>query len=231
MGCPVVIMAGGKGERLDPFTRLLPKPLMPIEKKPMIELVMDQFHKFGFCPFYLVVNYKGDMIKMYFDSADIDYKIEYIWETEFLGTAGSLSLLYDQIPSTFIVSNCDVIVNTNFSELMNFHCKNESAMTVIGAKYSYVVPYGVISAPDAVVIKEISEKPQVEFVINTGVYVLQKEVLDLITPNQVFDMTDLMQKMIQENVKLCLYSIREDTYLDIGQWKEYKKNYKLLSQL
>ena len=108
---PVVIMAGGKGERLYPFTQIIPKPLLPIKNKPMVELVMDQFHKFGLDKFFLIINYKKEVIKSYFDTTSLDYDIHYICENKYLGTAGGIKLIYDIIPHTFIVSNCDILVD------------------------------------------------------------------------------------------------------------------------
>ena len=225
---PVVIMAGGTGTRLDPFTRILPKPLIPIGDKAAIEVIMDRFYKIGTNKFYLTLNYKGEMIKSYFDNLQVEYKINYIYEKKFLGTAGSLKFLPNTIKGTFIVTNCDIIAVADYYDVLNLHLKNKNLLTIIGAFQHYVIPYGIIKFKEKGEVLEIAEKPEYDFTINTGVYLLQPEVLNFIPSNKKFDMTDLINMLLENKHKVGVYPISEKSYIDIGQWKEYKKNIKQL---
>ncbi len=201
---PVVIMAGGEGKRLRPFTMILPKPLIPIGDEPIIKILMDKFNKYNVNHFYITLNYKGDMIKTYLEAVNKDYFIDYIWEEEFLGTAGSLKLLPENIADTFIVSNCDIIINSDYRDLARFHEKNNCKLTVVGSLQNYRVPYGIIDFAKEGRIKEIREKPEIELTINTGVYVLSKSALDYIPDNKFYNMTDLIQDLLdkKENVRV-----------------------------
>jgi len=219
--CPVVIMAGGKGTRLEPFTRILPKPLIPVGDKPIVEIIMDRFAEYGVNLFYLIVNYKGEMIKSYFDNIETNYTINYIWEKEFLGTAGSLRFLPDNIPETFIVSNCDVIIDADYSDLVSFHTSSKNCLTMVGAALHHTIPYGVIKMADSCV-KEIVEKPEYDFTVNTGIYVLNKDVLRFFNDGH-FHITELIEKLIQMKEKVGVYFVTEKSYVDVGQWEEYKK--------
>lgn len=218
--CPVIIMAGGKGTRLDPFTKILPKPLIPIGDTPIVEMIMDSFANFGVNNFSIVVNYKGEMIKSYFDNSEINYNISYIWEKEFAGTAGSLRLLPSDIDHDFIVSNCDIIIDMNYSDLMNFHRKNESVLTIVGSVQHHQIPYGVIEYTENGSVEKIIEKPEYDFTINTGLYVLNREALNNI-PEGFFHITDLINDLIARGKKVCTYPVTEKSYVDTGQWEEY----------
>ena len=183
--CPVVIMAGGKGKRLDPFTKILPKPLIPVGDKPILELIMDQFNQYGVKNFYLTVNFKGEMIKSYFDNIDLKYNLNYIWEKEFLGTAGSLKLLPKNFPSTFILTNCDIIVYADYADLIKFHKKNGNDLTMVGSFHHFVIPYGVVKFSTNGLVEKIDEKPEYDFTINTGIYVIERSALDYIPENTI----------------------------------------------
>ena len=224
--CPAVIMAGGKGERLDPFTRILPKPLIPIGDKPTLELIMDNFNQFGVKDFYITVNYKGEMIKSYFDNINLNYNLNYIWEKEYLGTAGSLKLLPANFPSTFFLSNCDIFVYADYVDLLKFHKENKNDLTMIGAIQHHVIPYGVIEFSYNGFFEKLDEKPEYDFTVNTGVYVLEKGVLEHIPENTLFHITHLMDRLQESKKKIGIYPVSEKSYVDIGQWEEYKKNVK-----
>ncbi len=221
---PVVIMAGGRGERLAPFTKILPKALIPIGEKPIIEIIMDKFNSCGVKKFYVTINHKGEMVKVYFESTPKPYAIEYIKESDFLGTAGSLKLLPSKIEDTFIVSNCDIIVTADYRDLLEFHAKNKNLLTVVGSIQHYRIPYGILHFKKEGRIKNIQEKPEFDFTVNTGVYVLSKKAIDFIPKNKRFDMTDLIGKLIKNKKKVGVYPISEKSYMDTGQWEEYKKH-------
>lgn len=223
---PVLIMAGGKGTRLAPFTNILPKPLIPVGERTILEEIIRQFEQFGVQEFIFTVNFKGEIIKAYFDGLDKNYSIEYIWEKDFLGTAGCLKL-WSNPPQTFIVSNCDILVRTNYAELLKFHKESKSKLTVVSSIQHHKVPYGVVNFEKGGLISSLSEKPEFSFPINTGVYLLEKECLDLIPEGEVFHMTDLIDKLIQMGEKVYTYPVSGSDYVDIGEWSEYHKTVNL----
>ncbi len=229
LSIPVVIMAGGKGKRLDPFTKILPKPLIPIGEKTIIEVIIDEFKQYGIKDFYFTLNYKGQMIESYFNSIEKDYNVLSIWEKDFYGTAGSLKLLPINMDENFIVSNCDIIVKANYQNVYDFHIKNESYLTIISSIQNYKIPYGVIEYKEGGDVVKILEKPEYTFPINTGVYVLNKKCLDYIPQNKYFDMPTLIESLIKDNKKVLMYPINEKDYIDIGQWEEYKKAIQILN--
>lgn len=232
LGIPAVIMAGGKGARLEPFSRILPKPLIPIGDKPIIEVIVDEFRKYGVDKYYLTLNYKGKMIESYFDSLEKkDYKVDYLWDSEFSGTAGSLKLLKEKIRDTFIVSNCDVIVKADFKEVLSFHKRQKASLTVLSSMQHHKIPYGVVDIKEGGVVADIQEKPEYTFMINTGVYMVDKEALRLIPERSHFDMTDLIGALIEDNKKVITYPVNESDYIDVGQWENYKKTLYELSVL
>lgn len=221
---PVVIMAGGKGERLDPFTNIFPKPLMPLGDKPIIEIILNRFRGYGVDTFYVILNYKGGMIQSYLNSSNKrPYKIEYVWEKEFLGTAGGLKLISPPPDKSFIVSNSDVLVDIDYTDLVNFHNGNNYMLTVVGSMQYHKIPYGVIHFEKDGKIRKIQEKPEFDITINTGVYVLSKEVLNFIPKKKYFDMTELMQILLEKGKNIGVYPASEKSYIDIGQCEEYKK--------
>lgn len=221
---PVVIMAGGRGLRLEPFTKILPKPLMPVGNKPILEIIMDKFHKHGVHDFYLTVNYKADMIRSYFDSSQVPYRINYVQENEFLGTAGSLRLLPDDFPDTFMISNCDITVDTDYKNAVEFHEKGHFSLTLIGAFHHFQVPYGIVDFSDQGAVRSIREKPTFDYTINTGVYIAHKDILGYIPERTTFHMTDLIKVLIKKRKRVGIFHVSEESFIDIGEWGEYKKN-------
>jgi len=220
---PVVIMAGGKGTRLAPFTQVLPKPLIPIGEKTILEIIIEGFDRFHVTKFYFTVNYRGAMIKAYFDSIKKKNDIKYLWEKEFCGTAGSLELLPADIADTFIVSNCDIIVKADYAEVLKFHRDSQADLTVIASIQHHVIPYGVVEYGEHGVVSGIKEKPEFSFSINTGVYVVNKSCLKLIPHGEVFHMTQMMEAVIAKGGKVVTYLVNEKDYIDMGQWEEYNK--------
>ncbi len=220
---PVVIMAGGKGTRLAPFTQVLPKPLIPIGEKTILEIIIEGFERFHATRFYLTVNYRGAMIKAYFDSIETKIDITYLWEKEFCGTAGSLELLPPDMADTFIVSNCDIIVKADYAEVLKFHRESQADLTVISSIQHHVIPYGVVEYGEHGVVTGIKEKPEFSFSINTGVYIVNKTCLGLIPHGEVFHMTHMIEALIATGGKVVTYLVNEKDYIDIGQWEEYNK--------
>ncbi|BAI79871.1 nucleoside-diphosphate-sugar pyrophosphorylase [Deferribacter desulfuricans SSM1] len=228
---PVVIMAGGKGTRMKPFTEVLPKPLIPVGDKTAVELIIDEFRKFGLDNFIFTLNYKGEIIEAYFNTIEKDYKTDFIWEKDFLGTAGSLKFLENKdIKDDFIVSNCDILIKANFKEILDFHKKNKAVLTSVTSIQHYKVPYGVVEINSGGKIKKIIEKPEYTFQINTGVYILNKKALKYIPENKYFDMPQLIDKLIENKETVLAYPIKEKDYIDLGQWEEYKKALKIFEE-
>lgn len=223
---PVVIMAGGKGDRLDPFTRILPKPLIPIGEKAIIELIMEKFLAYGVKEFFVTVNHKSRMIKAYFDEIKTPYRINYIKEDNPMGTAGSLRLLEQEIKKSVLVSNCDIIIESDYSEIVDFHEEKNNDITIVGSFRHFTIPYGICTIEAGGQLMSLEEKPERDFLVNTGMYLLKKDVLSLIPENQRFDMTDLVRSVKKQGGKVGVFPIDAKSWIDVGQWEEYHKSIK-----
>lgn len=224
---PVVIMAGGKGTRLKPLTNIYPKPLIPIGEKTIVESIMDKFVSYGCRKFYLSVNYKADVIKNYFSFVDNpNYKLNYFQEDKPMGTAGSLRMLKNQICSTFFVSNCDILIDEDYALILDYHRQNHNELTVVAALKTYSIPYGTIMTGKNGLLRKIEEKPNLTFKINTGLYILEPNLLNDI-PDDFFHITHLMDKLIKEGRRVGVYPISQNDWTDMGDWEEYLKLIKL----
>ncbi|MBE6087269.1 MAG: CBS domain-containing protein [Clostridium beijerinckii] len=217
---PVVIMAGGKGTRLYPYTKILPKPLIPIGEFSISERIVERFKKYGCKNFYFTVNYKKNMIKAYFDELEKDYNINYIEEEKFLGTGGSLYLLKNKINETFFLSNCDILVEADYSDILEYHKQNRNKITMVTSLKEYQIPYGVIKLNDNGEVAGTEEKPEFEYLVNTGFYILEPECINDIPENKFFHITDLINQYLQEGKKVGTYPITENSWLDMGEIKE-----------
>lgn len=225
---PVVIMAGGKGTRLYPYTKILPKPLIPIGELPIIQHIIDRFKKYNCSDFHLIVNYKKNMIKAYFNEMEKDYNVSYVDEWEFLGTGGGLSLLKDKIQSTFFLSNCDVIIEANYASIYRYHKAKKNKITVVCALKNLTVPYGVIRLNDEGHINNMVEKPELSFLTNTGLYIIEPEVVDSIEPDTFIHMPDIVQQYLDNNENVGVYPLSEKQWLDMGQMEEMENMIKAL---
>ena len=229
MNYPVVIMAGGFGTRLAPFTTILPKPLIPIGDKSIVEHIIDRFLPYGIDNFHMTVNYKYKIIKSYFDDVERAYSINFVKEPKLLGTAGSLKLLKDDLDDLFIVTNCDIIIHADYSEIVDLHIKSGHDITLVTSMMSYKMPYGICEIDKGGSLLEIKEKPEFNFLISTGMYVLNKKVLDSIPDNEFFHITDLIEKIKRQGGSVGVFPISEKSWDDTGEWDEYKKAVKRLS--
>lgn len=223
-----VIMAGGKGSRLEPFTTVLPKPLIPVNEKPVIDHIIEKFTDYGVKKFKLSINYKSEILKAYFKQKEIKYKIDFIEESKPLGTIGCLSKLNLQKVDNLFVTNCDVIFKINLDEFYSFHKKNNFDMTLVAVNKVQEIPYGVCQTSGAGVLSKIDEKPKFEFLASAGLYLIGKKILKLIPKNKFFDITDLIKLSQKKLYKIGIYVINENSWLDVGQWQEYKRTIKLL---
>lgn len=224
LNLPVVIMAGGKGARLDPITRILPKPLIPIGNRAMIEVIMDEYAKYGMKNFYISINYKSKIIRAYFEENESDYNFKYIIEDKPLGTAGALKYLEGKINSHFFVSNCDILIKEDYSKIYEFHKKGSFALTLVASMQNYVLPYGVCEIKNGGELKNMIEKPQYDFLVNTGMYIINPEILHLIPKNEIFHTTQLIKKLKKNEYKIGVFPVSEKSWVDVGQWDEYKKS-------
>jgi dTDP-glucose pyrophosphorylase len=221
---PVVIMAGGKGTRLRPLTNILPKPLIPIGEQTLVEDIMDRFVECGCDKFYMSVNYKADVIKQYFEyQAAKHYNIIYFQEDKPLGTAGSLHLLADMIQETFFVSNCDIVIDEDYSEILKYHRENHNEITIVAAMKNISIPYGTLETKAEGLLAEIREKPNYTFKINTGMYILEPHLLPEIPKDEFYHITFLIEKLCNQNRRVGVYPINEGSWTDIGNWDEYRQ--------
>jgi dTDP-glucose pyrophosphorylase len=224
---PVVIMAGGKGTRLKPITNIIPKPLIPIGQKPIIEHIIERFVASGSSTFYISVNYKAAMIRNHFEEmVDKPYSIHYFEEDRPLGTAGSLSLLKNKIDSTFFVSNCDIMLDQSYEEVYKYHRENKNELTLIGAVKNYAIPYGTLQLTQDGLLKEITEKPEYNFLVNAGFYVIEPTLLNEIPEGDFFHITHLMEKIMQRNGRIGVFPVSEASWMDVGNWVEYNETLK-----
>ncbi len=217
---PVVIMAGGKGERLKPITDVIPKPLVPVGKKAFVEIIMDTFKDHGINNFHLSVNYKANLIEHYFESKP-EFNISYYTESKPLGTAGSLHLMKDSIKSTFFVSNCDILIDQDYSEILKYHKDNGNELTAVAAVKTYNIPYGTMEIEKDGVLKELKEKPSLTYYVNAGLYILEPHLLDEIPTNSIFHITHLMEMIKERNGKVGVFPVSEGAWMDIGEWNQY----------
>lgn len=223
---PVVIMAGGQGTRLRPLTNVLPKPLIPIGEQTMMEDIMDRFVECGCHDFYVSVNYKADFIRNYFDNfGKHEYHIEYFQEDKPLGTAGSLHLLKHKISSTFFVSNCDIIIDGDYGEILKYHRENRNEITAVAAIKNIAIPYGTFETKEEGLLSGIVEKPTYTFKINTGMYILEPHLLDEIPQNEFYHITFLIEKLMKAGRRVGVYPINEGSWTDVGNWDEYLKQF------
>lgn len=222
-GVPVIIMAGGKGTRLYPYTKILPKPLIPIGEIPIIERIIERFVLYGVKRFFLTVNYKKEMIKSYFYELSPEYELCYVEEDQPLGTAGSIRLIDEALRSPVIITNCDTIIRTDYEKLLAYHQESGNALTIVSSLKNTVLPYGVIHSRGQGTISSIEEKPSISFLINTGMYVMNPEHIWKIPPGKVYHMTDLANQLMDDGCKVGMYPVSEESFLDMGEFAEMKK--------
>ena len=218
----VILMAGGLGTRLRPLTQDIPKPLLKVGNKPILETIIKNFANHGFVNITISLNYKGEMIKDYFgDGSNFGVNIDYVEENMRLGTAGALSLIENKPNEAFFVMNADLLTDVNFSHLLDFHSFSNSDATMCVREYEYQVPYGVIEVEESNVTS-IVEKPIQKFFVNAGIYVLSPKVFDYIPKNEFYDMPTLFNTFIEKEKKVISFPIHE-YWLDIGRMSDFEQ--------
>tara|TARA_A100001015_G_scaffold90918_1_gene101262 strand:+ start:1326 stop:2399 length:1074 start_codon:yes stop_codon:yes gene_type:complete len=222
---PIFIMAGGKGSRLQPFTTILPKPLIPINGVPIIEHIIKNFYKYGASDFIISINKNNhQIIKSYLKKIK-NSNIKFIEEIKPLGTAGSLALLKNKIKKQIIVTNCDVMFDIDISALINFHSKNKFDITLVGSAEELELSYGICKVNYKGKLKSIEEKPKIKFLSSCGLYILNKEIIKLIPKNNEskFDFTHLINLCLKKKKNIGVYIISNKNWYDVGKWDEYHK--------
>ena len=219
---PVVLMAGGLGKRLRPLTQDIPKPMLPVGGRPLLEIILENFKAQGFRNFILSVNYRKDIIQNHFDDgARFDCTIEYIEEDQRMGTAGALSLLGERPSEPLIVMNGDLLTATDFVAMLDHHGSSGATGTIGAREYSIEVPYGVIEG-DGAQLRAIVEKPVHRHLINAGIYVLSPAALDYLEVGRYCDMPELFKRMMEDGSTASIFPLRE-YWLDIGAFSDLER--------
>ena len=231
LNVPVVIMAGGSGARLEPFTKVLPKLLIPVGDKPVIDHIIDRFRVYGISEFYLTIHHMSKIIRAYFEEKGPHYSVSITEEDEPRGTAGSLKLLADKLNKPFFVSNCDIVIETDYADLYRFHMQNKNDITLVASPKQFNIPYGICELNGGGSLERIKEKPEYNFLVNAGLYILNPAVLELIPDNQLFHITHLIDKIKENGGQIGVYPISEKAWIDVGQWAEYRKALKVIEDI
>lgn len=221
LNVPVVIMAGGKGTRLKPYTDILPKPLIPVGDKTITEHIMEHFGKFGCSEFYMIVNYKKQFIKAYF--LESDARVNFVEEEEFLGTGGGIALVGEDIKETFFLTNCDILLEADYGAILKRHKEQQNIITIVCAEKKMVLPYGTVEIDGEGQVVQFKEKPGFQFHTNTGFYVIEPEFLKKIPPNTYINITEIIENCMRDGEKVGTYLVDEDSWMDMGQIEELEK--------
>ena len=218
----VILMVGGLGTRLRPLTNDVPKPMLDVGNKPILHTIVENFAKYGYTDIIMCVNYKSEIIKEYFGNGDkFGVKIEYVLESQRMGTAGALSLLQKRPKDDFFVMNGDLLTNVNFEYLHEYHKDSNALASICIRKYEMQVPYGVVNVR-ANKVTSIEEKPTQSFFVSAGIYMFSPIVLDFIPKGVFYDMPTLFSELLKQDFAVYPFFIRE-YWLDIGKMDEYRR--------
>ena len=220
---PVVINAGGKGTRLAPYTKVLPKPLIPVGDLPILEHIMNEYQSYDCTDFHIIVNYKRDLMKAYFADNERAYNINWYDEDKPLGTGGGLSLLKGVFKDTFFFANCDALLTADYESMLRFHKENGNIITMICAYKNINIPYGVVDMGVNGVIKAMREKPLMSFLTNTGIYIVEPSVVDSMIDGEAIGFPDVVERERQKGHKVAVYPVSENDWMDMGQISELEK--------
>jgi dTDP-glucose pyrophosphorylase len=218
----VVLMVGGLGTRLSPLTENIPKPMLKVGEKPILQTIIEGFVKSGFVNITMCLGFKSNVIQDFFqDGKEFNAKIDYVIEKERMGTAGALTLLKSRFNEPFFVMNGDILTNIDFEKMLDFHHKSNAKATMCVRKYEIEVPYGVVNLNDEE-ITSITEKPIHNFFVNAGIYLLEPDCISLIPKNMFYDMPTLFEQLILNNEKTVSFPLKE-YWLDIGRLEDLRK--------
>ncbi|WP_029596725.1 nucleotidyltransferase family protein [Flavobacterium sp. ACAM 123] len=218
----VVIMAGGRGQRLQPLTDTIPKPLLKVGGKAIMEYNVDRLALYGIDDFWVSVKYLGEQIETYFgDGSNKNIAINYIWENEALGTIGAVSKIDNFTQDYILVTNSDLLTNLDYEDLFIDFIEKDADISVVTIPYQVDIPYAVLET-QAGDIKSFKEKPSYTYYSNGGIYLIKKTALQYLPKNSFFNATDLIEKLIAENLKVISYPL-VGYWLDIGKHDDFKK--------
>jgi dTDP-glucose pyrophosphorylase len=219
----VFIMAGGLGTRLKPLTNIIPKALVPVGEKPIIQIIIERFIDYGCENFYISVNYKGEMIERFLKDLNLNCNFFFLHEKHASGTAGSLSLLNGEINDDFFITNCDIIIDQDYVEVLKYHKKSCNQLTAISAIKDFSIPYGVLETDQNGKLVSMTEKPNFKFQINAGIYIINPLILKYIPRKGVFHITDLINLLQKMNESVGVFPVSSGSWFDIGNWKDYQE--------
>ena len=227
LDAPLVIMAGGKGTRLYPYTKVLPKALVPVHGRPIIEMIIDRFKNYSVSSVFISVNHKAGMIRAYFEDVKLDdIEINFFQEDRPLGTAGALGLMKSSLDRDFFLSNCDILVKTDYREVLDFHHQKSFAITIVGALIHHRMPYGVCRIENGGTLIDLVEKQEHDYLVNTGMYVISPQVLSLIPEDTALDMNELLTMVQNAGHNVGVFPIPQNAWVDIGQLDSYNQLHK-----
>lgn len=227
--CPVVIMAGGKGTRLHPYTKILPKALIPVGEIPITERIINSFQNSGCNDFFMILNHQKNMIKSYYEGCGKEYNLSFLEEITPLGTGGGLYLVKDKIQEDFFFTNCDILIDADYSSMYQAHKKWGNVITIVAARYTNKVPYGVLEIDENNQYQKMWEKPSMEYLINTGLYLVNHKALELIADEENISFPEVIDRAKENGMKIGVYVVSETAYMDMGQLEELDKMQRKLS--
>lgn len=217
-----VVMAGGRGTRLFPLTEELPKPMLPVGEKPLLEIIIEQLRNAGIQKVNVTTHHKPEKIQDHFgDGKNFGVELSYVSEDKPLGTAGAIGLLDNDTHQTLLVINGDILTQVDLKAMLSFHRENKADLTVAVRSFDMKVPYGVIEC-EGEKVSRVQEKPKIKFLVNAGIYLLEPSVREYIPSGEHYNMTDLIERLIEEKLNVISFPIHE-YWLDIGAHAEYEK--------
>ena len=219
----VVIMAGGKGTRMKPFTNVLPKPLIPIGGMTAIEKILNNLSEYGLKKCILSINDKSEIIKAFFSELKNKNNIKFFEEKKPLGTIGSLKMINkNHVNNDIMVTNCDIFTNFDLFDFYSFHKENKFDITIVASDKKYDIPYGVCQISKNGTLNNILEKPSLDFFVNVGFYLFSKKVINIIPKNKYLDVNHFIMLAKRKGYKIGIFPIADEDWADSGQWSEFK---------
>tara|TARA_X000000950_G_scaffold102342_1_gene129263 strand:+ start:10570 stop:11625 length:1056 start_codon:yes stop_codon:yes gene_type:complete len=223
----VIIMAGGKGVRLKPLSETIPKPLIPFNNKAIIDHIIESFTNKGFINFLISTNYKKKIIKSYLSQLTEKINIKYLDEDKPLGTVGIIHKLNKKIKKPFFLTNCDTLINFNYNTILKNHISSQAKLTIVVVNKNYQIPYGSCTIDKNKKLLSITEKPSIKMLVNTGLYILDPEIIKYIPKNKFFNIDTLIKKLIQKKQKINTYLVNESKWFDFGSFDQINNSKKI----
>ena len=214
---PVLIMAGGKGTRLKPLTNIIPKPMVPFGDKSIINSIINQFIANGCKDFFISGNYLFDLLKLHLESLNLSVNLDIVKEQKPTGTGGSIALFKDKIKTTFIVSNCDILIKDEYYKFVEYHNKNNNDITIVSSIKSYNIPYGILETTKNGLLSNVSEKPSLNYQINTGFYILEPHVINVVPDGEFIHITEIIDLIKKDGGRIGVFPVSEKSWFDIGE--------------